>query len=296
MKFIPTFQFKSYQNEANNNIANHKSRLKHVLISPTGTGKTLIFAFNICKNIIKNKKNIIILTKKKEILHQMKERLNNYIKLFIDNNLIDFFDYNIVECLNNCSNNKLNKKRNNPTIFIINWDKFTSSNYTDHKQINWNFFDLIILDESHWVGANGIYNVMKYIKDNTNVNYLGFSATPVRLNYDSQTNILDIFGDKTNYNVIYEYTYYEAIKNKHICPVRYSMIDITSEDLVADDDEDEEDDEKKQAKILSTKSYKKVWKQIKTNIIEKTNFKKGILYFRSRKDLLKFYNKMKDKN
>jgi superfamily II DNA or RNA helicase len=293
-----TFNFKLYQQEAIDNILNHNSRLQHLVISPTGTGKTLIFAFNICKSIINNKKNIIILTKKKEILSQMKVRLNQYIKLFVDNNLIPSFDYNIIECLNNCCNDKLNKTRSKPTIFIINWDKFTSANDTDHKLINWKYFDLLILDESHWNGANGIYNVMKYIKDNTNVNYLGFSATPVRLNYSCQTNILDIFGDKKDYNVIFEYTYFEAIKNKHICPIRYSMIDITTDDLVFDEDEDDDDIEnsdKKQTKILSTKSYKKVWTQIKTNIIDKTHFKKGIFYFRSRKDLLTFYNKMKNK-
>ena len=293
---LSTFEFKSYQEEANNNIQNYNSRLKHLLISPTGTGKTIIFTFNICKSIIKNKKNIMILTKKKEILHQMKERINNYINLFIKNNLIESFDYNIIECLNNCSNNKINKKRDNPSIFIVNWDKFTSSNETDCKQIDWNLFDLIVLDESHWVSANGIYKVMKHIKDNTNVNYIGFSATPVRLNYDSQANILDIFGNKQDYNVIFEYTYYEAIKNKHICPIRYTMIDIDTEDLVYDDkDKDIDNSEKQQSKVLSTKSYKKVWKQINKKIIEKTNFKKGILYFRSRKDLLKFYNKMKNK-
>lgn len=300
LKKIRTFQFKPYQNEAISNILNYKSRLQHLVISPTGTGKTLIFAFNICKSIIKNKKNIVILTKKKEILCQMKERLNQYIELFINNNLISSFDYNIVECLNNCSNNKLNKKRSKPTIFIINWDKFTSSNDTDHELIYWNSFNLLVLDESHWIGANGIYNVMKYIKDKTNVNYLGFSATPVRLNYSCQTNILDIFGDKQDYNIIFEYTYFEAIKNKHICPIRYSMIDITTDDLVIDpavddDDNDIENSDKQQTKVLSTKAYKKVWTQIKTNIIDKTNFKKGILYFRSRKDLLKFYNKMKNK-
>lgn len=290
------FKFKSYQEEANNNIKNYNSRLKHILISPTGTGKTVIFSYNICNSIIKHKKNIMILTKKKEILNQMKQRIENYINLFVKNNLVDYFEYNIIECLDICSNYIINKKQNKPTIFIVNWDKFTSSNDTNYKQINWNFFELLILDESHWVGANGIYKVMKYIKDNTNVNYIGFSATPVRLNYDSQANILDIFGDKQDYNVIFEYTYYEAIKNKHICPIRYNMIDINIEDLIYDEkDNDNNEIDKMQTKVLSRKSYKKVWDQIETQIISKTNFKKGILYFRSRKDLLKFYNKMKNK-
>ena len=56
------------------------------------------------------------------------------------------------------------------------------------------------------------------------------------------------------------------------------------------------DEDKKPYKILSKSAYIKVWNQIKNNIIENNNlyFKKGIFWFRNRKEMLKYYNEMKD--
>lgn len=57
------------------------------------------------------------------------------------------------------------------------------------------------------------------------------------------------------------------------------------------------DDNDKNAtyKILSPDAYAKVWKQIDKNIISKLHLKKNVLWFRSRIDMLSFYNIMKDK-
>ena len=131
------------------------------------------------------------------------------------------------------------------------------------------------------------------------LNYLGFSATPVRLNPSNQSNTLDIFGTGQDFNILYEYSYYSASTNKDICPIKYCICDIGLDDLEPkiynkdkneDNDEDIEDNSNKNYHmVLSEKSYKKVWTQINDKIISKTNFKKGIFWFCSRIQLLKFY-------
>lgn len=283
-----TFELKPYQIEARICFNNHKERFQHLIVAPTGVGKTVIFSVFICDHIIKHKKDIIILTKRKDILTNMKDRINNYIDLFVKNNITTKFDYSIIDCLNYCSTERLNKKTDKPRIFIINWDKFTSSNNTNHNNINWSKFGLIIVDESHWIGSPQIFNTMKHIKDHTTVDYIGLSATPIRISSTNQQNILNIFGSNSEYNILFEYSYYEALINKYICPIKYTIIDINENDLNNNSD-------LKSGMVLSEKSYNKIWLQIKTKIIDYIYFKKGIFWFKSRKDMLNFYNKMKNK-
>lgn len=291
-------ELKPFQSDIRTIFNSFQNRLSHLVISPTGTGKTIIFTLMACDSIIKNKKDIMVITKKKEILKQLPLRIENYIKLFIKSNLVSNFNYQIVDCVEDCTTDKFNTKSKSSQIYIVNWDKFTSSCKTDYTKVNWNKFSTIIIDESHWVGANGIYDVMEYIKSNTNVNYLGFSATPVRCSQTNQSRILDIFGNKQDYNILYEYSYYQALINKDICPIKYQVINIETSDLVNDEEEKDEKEENEEneeyndltkCKILSPDAYLKVWNQINKNIISKTNFKKGIFWFKSRKDLLKYY-------
>ena len=306
-----------------------KTRLEHLVISPTGTGKTVSFVLMICdyilENNIKNKNlDIIVITKKKDILTQLPQRIQNYINTFVKSGITKSFEYDIIGCVGDCSTEKLNSKSKSesksgvskPQIFIVNWDKLTSSTKTDYLRINWNKFGLVIIDESHWIGANGIYDVMTHIKNKTTSNFVGFSATPVRCSQSNQSRMLDIFGNNDNdkdFNILYEYSYSSALINKDICPIKYQVIEIESADLVTDPDDladsddltdsndladqdmqkDLDSNNKNYKKVLSPDSYIKIWKQVYTKIISKTNFKKGIMWFRSRKDLLKYYLVMK---
>lgn len=288
------FELKKFQADIRQIYNSLNTRLNHLVISPTGTGKTIIFTLLACDNIIKHKKDIMIITKKKEILKQLPLRIENYIKLFVKSNLVSNFNYQIIDCVADCDTEKLNSKSTCSNIYIVNWDKLTSSSKTDYHKIKWNKFGLVLIDESHWVGANGIYDVMDFVKEKTNVDYLGFSATPIRCSQTNQSRILDIFGNKQDFSILYEYSYYQALVNKNICPIKYQVINIETSDLVADEDNEDKDENnltqsQSQCKILSSDAYLKVWKQINQNIISKTNFKKGIFWFKSRKDLLKYY-------
>jgi superfamily II DNA or RNA helicase len=292
---INTIKLKDYQIEMRNQISSFSKlkRLEHLIISPTGTGKTVIFSIALVDNIIANKKDVMILTKKKEILSQLPDRIQYYINCFINSKYVKTFEYQIVNCLSDCSTSKLNVKSDVPQIFICNWDKLTSSSNTKYKDVNWNKFGLIIIDESQWVGAPGIFDVMMHIKSIPNVNYIGFSATPIRCNPDNQDNTLQVFGFNQDFNILYEYTYYNALINKDICPIKYCPIEISFNDLVEPeiipDNQEEEQNLKPGQKVLSEKSFKKVWDEINTKIIQKTHFKKGIFWFRTRIDMMKYY-------
>ena len=78
-------ELKKFQSDIRNIFNSHKSsksRLEHLVISPTGTGKTIIFTLMACDSIIKNKKDIMIITKKKEIIKYLVDIKTNIIKTF----------------------------------------------------------------------------------------------------------------------------------------------------------------------------------------------------------------------
>jgi superfamily II DNA or RNA helicase len=302
LKLGDGFSLKPYQIIIRNKVNECIQRLNHIIVSPTGTGKTVIFNTIICDDIYKNKKHVIIVTKKKEILYQIPKRTENYIRLFYKNKIIKKIKCSINNLLDACSTQDFNEEIEEPCIFIVNWDKFTSSNKTDYKMINWKKFSLMIIDESHWCGSNEIHKMMTWIKANTDLNYLGFSATPIRFNQENQAKTLEVFGTGNEYNIMAEYSYYSALINKDICPIKYIPIEISISDLIEGKIEDEGDAEDNEitnkntpCKILSPDAYNKVWGKIKKNIISKTHFKKGIFWFRTRSEMLTYYIKMNNK-
>jgi len=78
------FELKKFQADIRQIYNSFRTRLTHLVISPTGTGKTIIFTLLACDNIIKYKKDIMAVTKKKEILKQLPLRIENYIKLQVN--------------------------------------------------------------------------------------------------------------------------------------------------------------------------------------------------------------------
>lgn len=301
------FRLKKYQEEMRNIIATtkQKERLFHLIISPTGTGKTIVFTVAGIDAIEKTKKSIMILTKRKEILDQMKTSIVKYIRQFNESGLTKLSndDIEVIDCLGECTINKLNKISNKYQIYLVNFDKFTSSNkMKKFSKINFDKFDTIIVDESHWCGAKCINDFMTKIKNDTKVNVIGFSATPLRCQKFHRERTEKLFSDEDcHLNILYEYSYYDALINLDICPIEWIPVSMQQNDFVdVEDIENEENDENccdivgKKYKVLSNKSYSKVWKNITDNIIQKSFRKKGVLCFRQRRDLLLFYKYMYD--
>jgi superfamily II DNA or RNA helicase len=302
-KKIKPFQLKQFQIEIRqkfNELVN-KLRLFHLVISPTGTGKTLSFCLMILDEIKRSGKDIMIITKKKEILYQM---CNDTIKKNIDNlieknivNIENNFIY--TNCLDECDIKIINKKCEMPQIYIINFDKFTSTNEIkdNHEKIKFDKFGLIIVNESHNCGAEQVYKFMNHIKINTKCNVVGLSATPLRCQSKHKKNTEDLFSTKNVINILYEYSYYDAlIINKDICPIRWKPISLNLSDFIEVEKDNDTDDNIKEIKYKQLKpdSYKKVIDILSINIFNNSFKKKGIFWFRNRRELLSFYEHMLD--
>jgi superfamily II DNA or RNA helicase len=309
-KNIAKFELWTFQKEIFEYIKNATHRLFHLIIAPTGTGKTIIFTTILLYKMLKTKKDVLIITKRKEILAQLIKKIPENIEKIRNNKIVDIdFEPDVINCLYNCNIKKINQKNNIPSVYIVNFDKFTNqkSKMKDYDKIDFNKFSMVIIDESHWVGAEQINKLMTYIKDNSTVEVLGFSATPLRCNKINRelTEKLfsknDILFENTSIyddiNVLYEYSYYDALKSKIICPIKWIPLIVQETDFVDDEvlENDADDDSitpTKKYKSLHQSTFKKIWEQLKLNIILKSFKKKGILWFRQRKDLLTFYKYM----
>lgn len=168
-------------------------RNRNLVVAATGTGKTIISAFDFkrFKNENKNSK-FLFLAHRKEILTQslfayrgvLKD--NNFGDLWVDGIIPDKFD-NVFASVQSI-NNKLN-------------DMNLSKNY----------FDFIVIDECHHMTAKTYRDIINYFEPKV---LLGLTATPERMDGG------DIQEDFNN-KIAAEIRLPEALNKKLLCPFQY---------------------------------------------------------------------------
>lgn len=169
----------------------HKS-YRNLVVSATGTGKTMVAAFDY-KNQIKNgDKKILFLAHRKEILKQALYTFRSVLK-----------DYNFGELWTGETN--IQKKTHLfATIQTLN----SSENYKDFAK---DYFDYIVIDESHHSAAHTYLNVLEYFHPEI---LLGLTATPERMD---NLNILEFFDNR----IASEIRLTDAINRKLLSPFHY---------------------------------------------------------------------------
>lgn len=261
-----------------------------IIIAPTGCGKSFIMNYLcIFEYINKFDSDCLIMTKRKEILDN--DFINKGNEMIKANNLqIEFinlingdFDWKIFS-----KNSKSNR------IFIINTDKFImSSKFYDYKSYSYGKIKLALLDECHWSGADKLSDFLIWLKSNIVNKLIGFSATPVRINEDNQSNTKKVFSHDGELNVIYTRSYMEAIKDGDRVQTKWLIIPTTNSDLVEVDDIPGEQLGKTD-RVLNKSGFKKfaIWLN---DFISQSLNKKGIIWFANKKNL-KIFNEFINDN
>lgn len=168
-------------------------RFKNLVVAATGTGKTLISAFDFAR-FIKNKPDakFLFVAHREEILKQARLAYRGVLKnssfgeLWVGNYKPESYDqlFASVQTLNN---------------------------QIDNLSLSSDYFDYIVIDEVHHVAANSYRSILKKFTPNI---LLGLTATPER--HDG-TNILDDFCGV----IAAEIRLPEAINRRHLCPFQY---------------------------------------------------------------------------
>lgn len=180
------------------------NRNKNLLVAATGTGKTVISAFDY-KNFKNNNKSskLLFVAHRKEILQQAKATFQGVLK---DNNFGDLWVDGI-------------EPNNNEYVFA---SVQTLNNRLKDIKLTPEYYDFIIVDEVHHISASTYRPIINYFKPKV---LLGLTATPERMDGE---NILTDFCNR----IAAEIRLPEALNKKLLCPFQYfgitDSIDLTN--------------------------------------------------------------------
>ena len=185
-----------YQKEILENLEVERivhNRYKNLLVAATGTGKTVISAFDYKRFKEENKSaKLLFVAHRKEILEQAISTFkgvlkdNNFGELWVDGMQPFKFDF----------------------VFA---SVQTLRNRIEELSLSSTFYDFIIIDEVHHIAASSYRPILNYFKPKV---LLGLTATPERMDNE---NILEDFCDR----IAAEIRLPEALNRKLLCPFQY---------------------------------------------------------------------------
>lgn len=173
------------------------NRFRNLVVAATGTGKTLISAFDFAR-FIKEKPDakFLFIAHKEEILIQARQAYRGVLKcgqfgeLWVGSH----------------------RPEHHHQLFV---SIQTLNNQLDSIKLSADFYDYLVIDEVHHIAANSYRAVLDYFQPKI---LLGLTATPER--HDG-ANILDDFCGV----IAAEMRLPEAINRRHLCPFQYFGID-----------------------------------------------------------------------
>lgn len=180
------------------------NRFKNLVVAATGTGKTIISAFDF-KNFkqVNSKAKLLFVAHRKEILIQALGAFrgvlknNNFGELWVDG--IEPTRFDCVFASVQTLNNKL-----------------------EELSLSHDYYDFIIIDEVHHIAANSYRPILNYFNPKV---LLGLTATPERMD---GSDILEDFSGK----IAAEIRLPEALNRKLLCPFQYfgisDSVDLTN--------------------------------------------------------------------
>ncbi len=172
-------------------------RYRNLVVAATGTGKTLISAFDF-QRFVKEKPNahFLFVAHREEILRQAREAYRGVLKnsafgeLWVGGQKPEYYRQLFVSIQ-------------------------TLNNQLDQLKLTSDYYDYIVIDEVHHIAASSYRPVLEHFSPAI---LLGLTATPER--YDG-SDILDDFGGV----IAAELRLPEAINRRHLCPFQYFGID-----------------------------------------------------------------------
>lgn len=184
-------ELRPYQKEAETAVFEQWSGGVHrtLLVLPTGTGKTIVFA-KIAEQCVRAGNRVLILAHRKELLDQAADKILKATGL-------------------RCSVERAEETSINSWYRITVGSVQTLMRDNRLNQFDPDYFDVIIIDEAHHSISDSYQKVLQHFPD---ADVLGVTATPDRGDMKNLGSYFD--------SLAYEYTMPEAIKDGYLCPVK----------------------------------------------------------------------------
>ncbi len=189
------FTLRPYQAEARQAVLSawEEGYRKTLLVLPTGTGKTVVFA-SIAKNQVNQGHRVLIMAHRGELLTQAADKLRSATGL----------------------DSVLEKAESTSLGSFIPVTVGSVQSLAQEKRLAkfpCDYFQDIVVDEAHHCLSDSYQRVLEHFPD---ANILGVTATPDR---GDMKNLGEFFDNKA-----YEYTMPEAIRDGYLCPIKAQMI------------------------------------------------------------------------
>ncbi len=191
---MPGMELRPYQQEARLAVEREWSegRRRTLLVLPTGTGKTVVFA-NIAKDVVDGGGRVLVLAHRGELLQQAADKLQAATGLGCSlekaesTSLGEWFRVTVGSVQTMCRPKRLER-------FPADW------------------FDAIVVDEAHHAISDSYQAVLSWF----DADVLGVTATPDR---GDRRNLGEYFD-----SVAYEYSLPQAIKDGYLCPIEAQTV------------------------------------------------------------------------
>lgn len=180
-----------YQEEARKRVEDEwlKGRKRTLLVLPTGTGKTIVFA-KIVEDMVRQGKRVLILAHRGELLDQAADKLKKATGL-------------------GCSVEKAEKSCLGEWYSVTVGSVQSMQQEKRLSQFRPDYFTVIIVDEAHHAISDSYKKVLQHFPES---NVLGVTATPDR---GDMKNLGQYFE-----SLAYEYSLPKAIKEGYLCPIQ----------------------------------------------------------------------------
>ena len=170
-----------------------QGRRKTLLVLPTGTGKTIVFA-KVSEDQVRAGERVLILAHRGELLDQAADKIQKACKL-------------------GCSVEKAEQSSLGEWYRITVGSVQTLMREKRLQQFDPAHFGTIIVDEAHHVLSDSYIRIIEYFSE---AKLLGVTATPDR---GDMRNLGQVFD-----SLAYEYTLPRAIKDGFLCPIKAQTI------------------------------------------------------------------------
>ncbi|HDE9771216.1 TPA: DUF3427 domain-containing protein [Staphylococcus aureus] len=182
-----------------------KAKDKALIISATGTGKTILCALDV-REVNPNK--FLFIVHNEGILNRAKEEFKKVLPIKNDS------DFGLLT----------GKHRDVDAKYLFATIQ-TLSRDDNFKQFDENEFDYIVFDEAHRSAASTYQRVFNYFKPK----FMGMTATPER---SDELSIFELF----DYNIAYEIRLQAALESDILCPFHYfGVTDYVHQGIKEDD-------------------------------------------------------------
>ena len=173
-------ELRPYQEESRQAVFDEwaKGHNKTLLVLPTGTGKTIVFA-KITEECIRRGKRVLILAHRGELLDQAADKLSAATGL-------------------KCAVEKAEETCRNSFYRVTVGSVQTLMRESRLSRFSDNYFDVIIIDEAHHSISDSYQKILRYFE---NSKVLGVTATPDR-------------GDMKNLGQVFDSLAYEYLKEQ----------------------------------------------------------------------------------